>query len=1375
MKKLLTREKVKMAAGLHSGLLMLVFLAVISSVAFAAPVDQAVTINVLDSNPNQIVIQYRFGEFAQRPISIEGQSFTEVYLGKEALKKDKGAPALPDVSRSIIIPDDAQMAVSVVDSSYYEVENISIPPSKGNILRNVNPADVPYTFGKAYRADKFYPGELATLREPYIMRDYRGGVVTVHPFQYNPVGRVLRVYTDITVEVTTIGKGGVNVLSRGGHKPKKSRAFRDIYSSQFINYSAGERLAIPDEQGNMLIIAYDPWVSNLQPLVDHKNNIGINTTIVGVSTIGNNSTSIKNYIQNVYNTGDLTYVLLVGDATQVATPTASGGSSDPSYSKLAGSDDYPDIFVGRFSAETAADVDTQVLKTIEYENMPATQQDWFWRGVGIASPEGGSSTGDDGESDQQHIEGLRLQLLSYNYTLVDQIYEAAGPTKADITNALNAGRGIINYCGHGSTTAWGTTGFSVTDVLALINQNMLPFIFDVACVNGQFSGYTCFAEAWMRATNGNEPTGAIGIYASSINQSWAPPMEAQDAFNSLYIAGTYSTYGALCYAGACSMMDKYGSGGVSMFNTWHIFGDPSLRVVGSAVIDTTTASNPAPANGATGVEPNINLSWSSGAYAGSHDVYFGTDYNSVSEANYSSGEFKGNQPLDYNSFSPGILDYSTTYYWAIDEVNEANIWPGNVWMFTTAAPPDTNPPTPDPMTWATVPYATGSTSISMTATTASDSSGVEYYFECTAGEGHNSGWQDSTTYRDTGLSPSTQYTYRVKAHDKSPNYNETAWSTEQSATTQPPSVEIIGSWITGTTHAKESGTNRALVFVAHAKSSSSSTNLTAVSYGGRPMTKIISKIIGSSSSRAYVAAFILKESDIAAATNATFTLTWTSAPSNVTYTSAFFQNVNQTTPVGATASNGVTSATSISTSALSTGNGDMVIENAAGSTTGTYTITTGWTKDVDLGVSGYDGMDGHKPATGASETPSISHPSGNHVLIGFVVKMLPLQAAELNPSNLATNVSLDTDLSWTAGVGATSHDVYFGTTNPPSFQVNQTDTVFDPGTLLSNTTYYWRIDEHNAGGTTTGEVWSFTTVPPPPAQAGSPTPADGATNVGLTTDLGWTTGAGATSHDVYFGTTNPPPFKANQTSTTYDTGTMSGNTTYYWRIDEKNAGGTTTGIVWSFTTINPPPSVGIIGSWATGTTHAKESGTNRALVFIAHAEHSASTTLNSVTYGGRAMTKVVERIISSGSTRTYVAAFILNDVGINVATTTTFTPTWSVTPTSSAYASVFLQNVNQSTLTGATAGNATSTGATITTSALATNNGDMVIDAATCSSTGSYTVNNGFTEALELSISNADAVDGYKSATGANETPSVTHSTSNSRQSLIGLVVRSMQ
>jgi hypothetical protein len=98
---------------------------------------------------------------------------------------------------------------------------------------------------------------------------------------------------------------------------------------------------------------------------------------------------------------------------------------------------------------------------------------------------------------------------------------------------------------------------------------------------------------------------------------------------------------------------------------------------------------------------------------------------------------------------------------------------------------DDTPPTPDPMTFASAPAPAGESSITMTATTASDTGGVEYFFDETSGNpgGSDSVWQDSPIYTDTGLSPGTSYTYTVTARDKSAANNATAPSAPASAST----------------------------------------------------------------------------------------------------------------------------------------------------------------------------------------------------------------------------------------------------------------------------------------------------------------------------------------------------------------------------------------------------------------------------------------------------------------------------------------------------------------------------------------------------------------------------------------------------------------
>ena len=98
------------------------------------------------------------------------------------------------------------------------------------------------------------------------------------------------------------------------------------------------------------------------------------------------------------------------------------------------------------------------------------------------------------------------------------------------------------------------------------------------------------------------------------------------------------------------------------------------------------ANNPNPANGEVDIKPSVILGWEAGSVAASHEVYFGTDADAVRNATKTSPEFKGPKTLGEESYDPGKLEFNSTYYWRVDEVNNASTdspWAGRVLSFTT--------------------------------------------------------------------------------------------------------------------------------------------------------------------------------------------------------------------------------------------------------------------------------------------------------------------------------------------------------------------------------------------------------------------------------------------------------------------------------------------------------------------------------------------------------------------------------------------------------------------------------------------------------------------------------------------------------------------
>jgi hypothetical protein len=214
-------------------------------------------------------------------------------------------------------------------------------------------------------------------------------------------------------------------------------------------------------------------------------------------------------------------------------------------------------------------------------------------------------------------------------------------------------------------------------------------------------------------------------------------------------------------------------------------------------------------------------------------------------------------------------------------------------------------------------------------------------------------------------------------------------------------------------------------------------------------------------------------------------------------------------------------------------------------------------------------------------------------LIPFILVLGMVSTPEANAIDISTApdpndgaIIRDTwvTFSWVSGDSAASHDVYVGDNfddvtagTGDTFQGNQAGTSFAvgfpgfpyPDGVVPGTTYYWRIDDVEADGTTThkGSVWSFSIAP---KNAYGPDPVDGSESVDPNVVLSWQPGYGAILHYFYFGDdyddVNNAAGGVPWGASNYSPGTLDFGKVYYWRVDAFHGVETFKGDVWSFST-----------------------------------------------------------------------------------------------------------------------------------------------------------------------------------------------------------------
>ncbi len=590
-----------------------------------------------------------------------------------------------------------------------------------------------------------------------------------------------------------------------------------------------------------------------------------------------------------------------------------------------------------------------------------------------------------------------------------------------------------------------------------------------------------------------------------------------------------------------------------------------------------TPSNPNPQNHAGGIPISTNLSWTGGdpnpGDTVTYDIYFGT---TSSPPLVSVG-------YPTTTYDPGDLSYSTTYYWKIVSWdNRGASTPGPLWDFTTTVPPD-NPPSvpsaPNPSN-----HAQG---VSITAVLGwtggdpdpGDTVTYDVYFGTTNPPPKILGNQTGTTYNPGTLQYQTTYYWKIVAWDNhglstaGPLWD---FATEAEIDTPPyvPSDPLPANHASGVDINADISWNGGdpdpgdtVTYDVYFGSTTTPSKVSANQSGNSYDPGVLNYL------STYHWRIVSWDNHGASTQGSLWDFTTAEEPNNPPNVPSDPTPPNHDTDVGIDAD--------LSWTGGDPDPGDIVTYDVYfGSTTTSPKVSGNQSgTSYDPGTLDYLTIFYWKIVAWDNHGASATGPQWDFTTLAL--NHPPNEPSAPSPIDGETNVNITQKLSWSGGDpdggDSVTYDVYFGnTTTPSKVASNQSGATYDPGMLAFSTTYYWRIvawDNH--GASTQGPLWHFTTEPKPnspPYTPSNPSPVNGSTGVAPTVILSWSGGdpdSGDTvTYDVFLGAVNPPPKLAgNQTGTTYDPASLTGNTTYYWRIVAWDShGASAVGPLWVFTT-----------------------------------------------------------------------------------------------------------------------------------------------------------------------------------------------------------------
>lgn len=472
----------------------------------------------------EIKFSQQFNDLKLETITSNGQTYYTIDMGEELLGGNKvGEADLPTYNCLIEIPfcSDIKIKETVVAKETINLKNgYKIYPKQPS--QSKQNEEIPFVIDDNYYSrNSFGENDIAQIEVLGVMNGVRLARLSICPIRYNPSANQIEHIKQVELEISFVNP---DMEKTNKAKSKLNKSFNQFLGNKVVNFNkstGASSFTTPMNRPFKMIILSSPiFREELQVFIQWKKEQGFEIVELYTDEIGSTETAIKNYLANLWENSYepfADYLLICGDTGQI--PACEGvhmyysGDSQPTdiyYAEYTG-DMLPDVFYGRFSASSAAQMQKIIEKTIKYEKY-GFENDEYLDGVLLV---GGKETSGNAPT---CVNG-HLNYVKQYFTAVDTaIYynPSSANYTSEIKQKMNEGKAWINYSAHCDETGWSNPSFDKTDVSAMSNTGKYSFFINNCCLSSRYNVSECFGEKLLRADN----KGAIGVIGGSNYTYW---------------------------------------------------------------------------------------------------------------------------------------------------------------------------------------------------------------------------------------------------------------------------------------------------------------------------------------------------------------------------------------------------------------------------------------------------------------------------------------------------------------------------------------------------------------------------------------------------------------------------------------------------------------------------------------------------------------------------------------------------------------------------------------------------------------------------------------------------------------------------------------